>query len=197
MIIGLMGGIGSGKSTILNYLQNEYKCQIIQSDLVAKELMQPGQKAFEMIKEAFPQVISGDNIDSLKLSQIVFSDKVSLAKLNSITHPATIEEISNRIKKSDAKNIVVESALLIGSGIENMCDEIWFVYCDMEERITRLIFNRGYTREKAIRIINNQPTDEEYNFYADEFIDNSFSENKTKEQIDIIMAKNICNNVNM
>lgn len=192
MVIGLMGGVGSGKSTVLDYLEKNYNAYIIQSDYVAKEIMEPGQSAFEEISKTFPQVIVGDKIDSHKLAEIVFNDKEKLKLLNSITHPATIKEVINRINKSKNDIVVVESALLIGTGIEKYCDELWFVFCEKEKRIERLMKSRGYTREKAEGIIKNQPSDEEYNVKADEFIDNSYSENDTREKIDILLSMMSC-----
>lgn len=192
MIIGLMGGVGSGKSTVLNYLRDQYNAEIIQSDMVAKEVMKPGFEAFNEIKQAFPDVISDNAINNNRLAGIVFNDKEKLKQLNSITHPATVKEIISRINSSSKNIIVVESAILPGSGLEEICDELWFVFCEKETRIKRLMDSRGYTREKALNIINNQPTDEEYNTISDEFIDNSYSENKTWEHIDYILSLREC-----
>lgn len=192
MVIGLMGGIGSGKSTVLEYLEKNYNAQIIQSDHVAKEIMKPGHDVFHKIEQTFPEVIMENKINSEKLSQIVFSDKENLKILNSITHPGTVQEIIDRIKESNREIIVVESALLIGSGVEEYCDELWFVYCEREKRIERLMDSRGYSREKAEGIIQNQPTEDEYNIHADEFIDNTYSVEKTKEQIDLLLSMMPC-----
>lgn len=192
MIIGLMGGVGSGKSTVLNYLRDQYNAEIIQSDMVAKEVMKPGFEAFNEIKQAFPDVISDNAINNNRLAGIVFNDKEKLKQLNSITHPATVKEIISRINSSSKNIIVVESAILPGSGLEEICDELWFVFCEKETRIKRLMNSRGYTREKALNIINNQPSDEEYNTISDEFIDNSYSENKTRERIDYMLSLREC-----
>lgn len=192
MVIGLMGGVGSGKSTVLDYLENNYNAYIIQSDHVAKEIMTPGYEVFEQISQHFPEAIDEGRIVAEKLSSIVFNDKDKLKLLNSITHPGTVTEIIKRIKGSNEDIIVVESALLIGSGLEQYCDELWFVFCEKEKRIARLMESRGYSREKADGIINNQPSDEEYHFQADEFIDNSYSFEKTKEQIDVLLSMQPC-----
>ena len=192
MVIGLMGGIGSGKSTVLDYLASNYNAYIIQSDHVAKEIMTPGYKVFDKIAECFPEAIDYGKIVTEKLSEIVFRDKEKLKLLNSITHPGTVEEIEKRIRMSKADIIVVESALLMGSGLEKLCDEIWFVYCEKEKRIERLMESRGYTKEKAESIMENQPSDEAYNLGADEFIDNTYSEEKTREQIDILLSMQEC-----
>lgn len=192
MVIGLMGGVGSGKSTVLDYLESNYNAYIIQSDHVAKDIMTPGYKVFEKLSECFPYAVDEHGVITEKLSQIVFNDKEKLKLLNSITHPGTIEEIIKRIKESKAGIIVVESALLIGSGLEEYCDELWFVYCEKEKRIARLMESRGYSREKAEGIIKNQPSDDEYKEKADEFIDNTYSVEMTKEKIDILLSMQEC-----
>lgn len=192
MVIGLMGGVGSGKSTVLNYLEQNYLAYIIQTDHVAKEIMEYGHEAYNKIHKEFPSVIEKGKINNAKLAQIVFADKEALNKLNSITHPATIRETINRIKRSKKDIIVVESALLMGTGIEEYCDKIWYVFCEKEKRIERLIKDRGYSREKAEGIINNQPTDEQYRKVADEIIDNTYSVNDTKAQIDLLLSMQEC-----
>ena len=192
MIIGLMGGIGCGKSTVLNYLEQTYNAYIIEADKVAKEIMNPGNAVYNKIADNFSEAIRDGNIDRNILADIVFHDKEKLTLLNAITHPGTIDEIKSRIRQADDNMIVIESAILPGSGLEEYCDELWFVYCELEERIRRLMKYRSYSREKCLEIIKNQPGDEEYNTYADEYIENTYSENNTKEQIDIILQKANC-----
>lgn len=192
MIIGVMGGVGSGKSTVLNYLENNYEANIIEADKVAKEVMLPGNDVYNEIVKTFPEVIVDNKIDSKKLAEIVFNNKEQLEKLNSITHPGAVKEIVSRIKSSKNRIIVVESAILLGSGVEQYCDELWFVFCNRDTRIKRLIQTRGYSKEKCISVIESQPTDEEYNKAADEFIDNSYSEENTREQIDLILNTSAC-----
>ena len=192
MIIGVMGGVGSGKSTVLNYLENNYEANIIEADKVAKEVMLPGNDVYNEIVKTFPEVIGDNKIDSKKLAEIVFNNKEQLEKLNSITHPGAVKEIVSRIKSSKNRIIVVESAILLGSGVEQYCDELWFVFCNRDTRIKRLIQTRGYSKEKCISVIESQPADEEYNKAADEFIDNSYSEENTREQIDLILNTSAC-----
>ena len=192
MIIGVMGGVGSGKSTVLNYLENNYEANIIEADKVAKEVMLPGNDVYNEIVKTFPEVIVDNKIDSKKLAEIVFNDKEQLEKLNSITHPGAVKEIISRIKSSKNRIIVVESAILLGSGVEQYCDELWFVFCNRDTRIKRLIQTRGYSKEKCISVIESQPADEEYNKGADEFIDNSYSEENTRQQLDLILNTSAC-----
>lgn len=192
MVIGLMGGVGCGKSTVLNYLEKKYNAYIIESDKVAREIMNPDNEVYDEIANSFPEVIQNGKINRERLAEIVFCEEEKLERLNGIIHPGAIKEIVKRIENANNDIIVVESAIILGSGVEKYCDELWFVYCDLETRIARLMNSRGYSREKCISIIKNQPQDEEYNRNADEYIDNSHSEEQTEEQIDIVLGKEDC-----
>lgn len=192
MVIGLTGGVGCGKSTVLNYLEKAYHAYVIEADKVAKEIMNSENEVYYQIADVFPAAIDDGKINRDVLSDIVFNDSEKLSQLNAITHPGTIKEILQRIKKSENDIVVVESAILPGTGIEEYCDELWFVYCDFEIRIERLMKSRGYSREKCISMIKRQFSDEEYNACADEYIDNSDLEVKTREQIDMILRKVDC-----
>ena len=113
MVIGLMGGVGCGKSTILGYLEKTYHACIIEADKVAKEIMNPGNEVYDEVAKAFPEVIRNGYIDRNILADIVFRYEEKLTKLNAITHPGTIKEISNMIAKAENNLIVLESAILI------------------------------------------------------------------------------------
>lgn len=191
MIIGVTGGIGAGKSTILEYLENRYHAAIIQADDVAKELMMPGGQAYKAVTDYFGEVILTDGygspIDRTVLSEIVFNDEKQLQILNSLTHPAVKNEIRRRIEKYQSEGIsiiVIEAALLIQAGYQDLLDELWTVYADKETRIERLISSRNYTREKANSIISSQLSDEEMKAAADFVIDNSGNTESTCSQID-------------
>ena len=154
--------------------------------------MEKGYEAYEKIKEYFSDCFDGDVINRERLSKTVFENENSLKLLNSITHPATVNEIKKRVAESQNPIIVVESALLIGSGLDEICTDLWFVFCEENKRVQRIMYIRGYSKEKAYSIIANQPSDEEYNCAADEFIDNSYDINYTKEQIDILLSMMEC-----
>lgn len=193
MIIGIVGGVGCGKSTVLTYLKEKYNAYIIEADKVAKEIMEKGNEVYNKVIREFPESLDkDDNIDRKKLAEIVFNDAKKLEALNNITHPGTIKEITDRINNSSNQLVIVESAILIGSGIDKMCDEIWYVYCDLEKRIKRLMDSRGYSEEKTRNVIMNQMSEEEFNRVSDEFIDNSNSEEETHEQIDFILSSQFC-----
>lgn len=192
-VIGVTGEVGSGKSVVLSILEKDYHAETILADLVAHDLMQPGGKSYEDIVEAFGDGILNDDgtIDRVKLGNIVFHDAEKLQKLNAITHPNVKEEIKNRIQKireqGTASMILLEAALLIESGYEDVYDELWYIYVDRETRYRRLQEGRGYTREKTDSIMQKQLTEEQFRKYADVVIDNSYSIEETKQQI-----RNIC-----
>lgn len=200
MILGITGGVGSGKSTVLSYLSQKYDAKIIEADYVAKCIMNPGYDAYDKIIDAFPNIVlDGEgHIDRASLASIVFTDKNRLETLNSIVHPEVKKEIKsiiyNTLQETPNRLIVIEAALLIEDGYKEICDQIWYVYCELETRIQRLMDSRGYSRYKSISIINNQMSDEEYEKYTDAKIDNSNTAEECNMQIDkLLNIDNMCN----
>lgn len=194
MIIGITGGVGSGKSTVLKYLYERYNAYIIEADAVAKEIMTKGHNVYNRVIEAFPEIEldSSGEIDRQVLASIVFNNQKKLELLNSIVHPGVKEQIKSTIQSvqnnTPERIIVIEAALLIEDGYKQICDVIWYVYCEKEERIRRLIESRGYTRSKAIEIMSNQMSEEEFTSNTDAFVDNSKSEEATHMQMDRLIA---------
>ena len=192
MVIGVMGGIGSGKSEVLNYMETKHHATIIEADKIAHDILLNDESVKSQAKKLFPDAFNGDEIDTDKMADIVFNDPNKLEALNSLTHPPTINEIINQITNAKSKYVVVESALFLGEEVADLTDELWFIYCDKKERIRRLIETRGYSKEKAVAIIANQPNDEDYNSAADEFIDNTGDFDKTIEQVDFALSTMEC-----
>lgn len=188
-VIGVTGGVGSGKSVVLSVLEKEYGAETILADLVAHDLMEPGAKSYQQIVEAFGTEVLNENqtINRQKLGEIVFSNHEKLEKLNAITHPNVREEICRRIadikEKGEASAIILEAALLIESGYEDIYDELWYIYVDRETRYQRLYEGRGYSRAQTDSIMEKQLSEEEFRAHAQVIIDNSHSIGKTKEQI--------------
>lgn len=192
MVIGVMGGIGSGKSEVLNYMETKHHATIIEADKIAHDILLNDESVKSQAKKLFPDAFNGDEIDTDKMADIVFNDPNKLEALNSLTHPPTINEIINQITNAKSKYVVVESALFLGEEVADLTDELWFIYCDKKERINRLVKTRGYSKEKAVAIIANQPNDEDYNSSADEFIDNTGDFDKTIEQVDFALSTMEC-----
>ena len=188
-IIGITGGVGSGKSEILNILKNDYQAKIIQSDHVAPELMVPGAKSYDAIVQAFGNEILNEDqtINRPILGEIVFRDETKLSLLNSITHKNVDEEILSRIDQFEKEEpeglLVIESALLVGAGYEKRFDQLWYIYTREEVRYERLKASRGYSDEKIKQMIEKQQKEEEFKSMASNIIDNSGDLEDTKAQI--------------
>lgn len=196
IVLGITGGVGSGKSRVLTELHDKYNAYIIEADKLAHELMEPGESIYKAIVEAFGVDILYSNepyaIDRTKLGAIVFSDKDKLNKLNSIVHPLVKESILQTIKTAKANGIelfVIEAALLIEDGYKAICDELWYVYVNQETRINRLMLQRNYTREKSLSIMQSQSSDDYYKENTDFTIDNNGDYEATSKQIEAQLNK--------
>ena len=186
-ILGITGGVGCGKSAVLGILEKEYGAYVIQADIVAHELMEPGQASYQAIVEHFGQeiLLEDGHIDRKALGAIVFSDEKKLAILNSLTHPAVKEEIRRRITErlnisAEHAFIVIEAALLLEDHYDEICNEIWYIYADREVRFDRLAASRGYTREKSQSMMDNQMSEDELRRRCQAVIDNSGTLEETK-----------------
>lgn len=191
IVLGITGGVGSGKSKVLYDLKENYNAYIVEADKLAHELMLPGKTIYNQVVKAFGDEILSDgpasNIDRKKLGDIVFNDREKLSLLDSISHPLVKENIVNQIKiakeEGNIKLFVIEAALLIQDGYSEICDEIWYIWVEKEERIKRLMASRGYTREKCISMMKSQADDEYYKKYANFTINNQFDYTNSSNQL--------------
>ena len=178
-VLGITGGVGSGKSMVVDYITRTFRVRAIQADLVAHALMEPGGDCYERIAAYFgKEILKSDlTIDRKKLGAVVFADREKLKKLNSLVHPRVKEFIAAEIRKEryagKTSLLVIEAALLIEDHYEVFCDEIWYVYAKKEVRQRRLVSMRGYSKEKVEQIMKNQLSDEEYRKYCHFIVDNS------------------------
>lgn len=187
-IIGVTGGVGAGKSTVLSILEADYSGEILMADEIGREVMEPDGICFRPVADMFGPEILDDTgkLNRAKIAEKVFQDERALADLNAVIHPAVRTEVERRLnefKKNGKQLVLIESAILLEAGYKALCDEIWYVYADRETRISRLMADRGYSREKCLGIINSQMTDAELKKEADRIIDNGGSIEWTKEQI--------------
>lgn len=179
MVIGLMGGVGSGKSTVADILKNEYGAHLLLTDDIAKDLYKKGKRCYEKIVKLFGVEIldSTGEIDRKKLASIVFADKNKLEQLDLIVHPLVMDEVIRRIemirKQESNPCIVIETALLISAGYRQLCDQVWYVSVDDIVRQKRLQESRGYSLEKIQAILNNQMSESEYSDNSDKILYNS------------------------
>lgn len=191
MVIGITGGVGCGKTTVLEYINKKYEAYVIEADKVAHKLMEPGTITYGRICKAFGSDILDEKgaIDRKRLGNIVFCKPEALKLLNSIVHPDVKKYIIDIIRENKYEFILLEAALLIEAGYMDICDELWYIYTDDKTRIKRLMESRGYSEEKAISIIKNQLSQEEFEKHCDIKLDNSLSFQNTMKQIDKILSQ--------
>ena len=188
-VIGITGGIGSGKSTVIDVINENYDCYIMNTDQMAAHLMQKGNAAYVKTVEYFGKEILQEDgeIDRKKLAQRVFKSEMELLKLNSFTHPLVREEILRQIEQEKAKSgtsmesklIIVETALPYEAHLKDYCDEIWYVTASLEVRRERLMQHRNYSVEKINDIFNKQLTEMAYKEFSTHVLVND----TTKEEI--------------
>lgn len=189
-VIGITGGIGTGKTTVLNIFKTEFNADIIEADKIGHLILEPGTIGYQNVIDIFGEGILDMEskepvkpIDRKKLGQIVFNSEKELEKLNSVTHPLIHAKIEDIINQSNNKLIIIEAAILITTSLKELCDEIWFIHADINTRIQRLSEGRGISKEKAMLVMNNQPDESDYNKECNVIIDNSYTVDNTLLQI--------------
>ena len=176
MVIGLTGGVGCGKSTVMEILQREYGAKLLIADDIGHVVMEKGHPAYDAVREQFGEGIlcEDGSIDRGALAQLVYADERKLNQLNAIIHPCVVEEISEKLQEWRTEPLIVlETAILFETGCEAFCDEIWGIHTNREIRIKRLMESRGYTREKAESIMKQQMGEEEYQKRCDRVLPNN------------------------
>lgn len=188
--IGITGGIGAGKSEVLNYIRAHYNCEIYLADEVAHLVKQPGTPAYrELLGLLGPDVLGADGqIDKNAMAGKIFASSGLLEQVNGIIHPAVKNFLMERLEKAkmaaDAEFFFVEAALLIEGGYLALVDEMWYIYADETVRRERLRRARGYEEEKISRIMSKQLTEEAFRKNCDFVIDNGGDFQEACRQID-------------
>lgn len=188
-VIGITGGIGSGKSYVLTIMKELYGAVVCQTDDVAHQLQTKGEVCYQKIAEKFGETILTEDgeIDRKRLGEIVFRDADKLQKLNAIVHPAVKKRVCEEIEKARENRcelFLIESALLMEDHYEEICDELWYIYADVNVRRKRLKTSRMMKEEKIDLVMQAQASEEAFRRYCDRTIDNSGTMEDTKEQIE-------------
>ncbi len=191
-IIGLTGGIGCGKSLVAG-LVSESGVPVVDADLIAREVVEPGTKCHHEIVEKFGTSILGPDrkIDRKKLGGIVFADAARRAELESITIPgiqAGIEVALANLEESGHHAAVVEAALLHENRRAARFECVICVYCDQDTQLRRIVARDGIPVEEARQRINAQMDSREKARLSDHVIDNSGSPEETKRQVSTLLA---------
>ena len=188
-VIGLTGGIGSGKSTVSNYLKSK-GCHIIDSDEISRAVTGPGGPALEPILMEFGVKVFNEDgtLNRKALAKMVFSDDLKRKKLEDIVVTMVVNEFHAQVEhlkeEGYAGIVVFDAPLLFEFGLQEFCDETWFVNAGIETRIARVIRRDGATREEVMKRIDSQMPSYEKEQLADHTINNSLDENWLFEQLD-------------
>lgn len=191
--VGLTGGIGSGKSTVAGMLA-EHGVPVIDADLIAREVVEPGQPALSELAEAFGTEIlhSDGSLNRAELARRAFVDEEHTLLLNSITHPRIREETDRRFAAAEqggASSVIYDMPLLVDNGLHTGMDLTVVVDVDVETRIARLVSSRGLDEQDARRRILAQIDDETRRAAADVIIDNNGGLDELAPQIELLMVR--------
>lgn len=193
ILVGLTGGIGSGKSTVINHFI-ELGVNCYQADKEAKKLMGSDQDLIEKIKNSFGEnIYINSKLDRKKLSSIVFRNKQKLDLLNSIVHPSVNKHFINYCKGLKDIYIIKEVAIIFETGTQDKFDKIILVKAPKEERINRIIDRDKCNRQDVIDRINNQIEDDDKMDKCDFIIDNINLEDIPNKVLEI--HKSILNSI--
>jgi dephospho-CoA kinase len=187
LVIGLTGGIASGKSTVSKKLK-EFGATIIDADLIAREVIKKNEPAWQRIKDYFgPGILlpSGE-INRKALGNIIFNNAEARTFLNQVTHPEILKRCKDLINYYQGQGrdpIVLDVPLLIESGANAMVEKIWIAYCSKVTQIQRLMTRDGLNYSEALKRIEAQMPLEEKVKFADEVINTEGSLEETENQI--------------
>lgn len=187
IILGVTGGIGSGKSTVSSILK-ELGAFVIDADVISRQVVMPGEKALAELTEVFGRDILDEwgQLQRKKLAGVVFNDKEKLKILNAIVHKYVAERIEDNVKEQLAKKtevIVIDAPIPIKTGFLDLCHRVWTVSAAEELRIKRVMERNGMSYEEAVARINSQIPEEEYNNIADTVINNDLDYFSLKDQV--------------
>ncbi len=187
-VIGLTGGIGSGKSTVALMLEQK-GASLLSADAVGHEVYLPGQPAWREVIDAFGRQIVADDetIDRKKLGAIVFSDPEQLRRLNAITHVRMKEIMRNKLddeRSRGTRTAVLEAALLFDAGWDDLADEIWVTVLPPQVAAERTAERSGISVEEALSRIAAQMSNEERAARSQILIDTDCPLEQTRGQVD-------------
>ena len=178
---------------MLAVLKENFGAKIILADLVAHELMEPGSEGLKKVTEALgTSFLAPDgSVDRKALADVIFRNKDALRTMNSIIHPLVWKTMKEAAEAAEEHLVIIEAAVF-DTAPKDLFDELWYVYTTKENRIIRLMANRGYSREKCEDIIGRQASEEEYRALCDRVIDNNGDESDIKRQLKEILDHEIC-----
>lgn len=192
--IGITGGVGAGKSAILDFIREHYRAKVVLADDLAKKLMEPGTACHKKLLAAFGGngVFDEDGVmDREKMAALLFTKPEKRQEMNAIVHPAVKEEILRQVaaerEKGELSWFFLEAALLIEEHYDAICDELWYIYTSEEKRRQRLEQNRGYSPERIERMMASQLPEQVFFEHCAVVIDNNGTPEEAIRQVTEIL----------
>lgn len=177
-VIGLTGGAGCGKSFVASVLMERFPVEVIFTDEIARQQMEPDGCSYQAVVQKFgKEILQPDGrIDRGHLARIVFQKEDTKKILNQLTHPQVRQEVLRRLAQYRDSGcylaVFVETALLLEAGYQEFCDEVWYIWASVKERKQRLLKSRGYTNERIEAMFRSQASEAEFFACADRIIEN-------------------------
>ena len=192
LLIGLTGGIGSGKSTVAAMLRDQ-GIRVVDADQIAREVVEPGQPALAELVEVFGQDILNDDgsLNRQELANRAFATEEATNALNTITHPRIEQETQRQFDLAAAEKenfLVYDMPLLVERGLHEEMDMVIVVHTDIEERVRRLVERRGLDEDDVRRRMSHQVDDVTRLASADVLIDNNGSIDHLRKQVNDFLA---------
>ena len=160
VILGITGGAGSGKTTVVEKIQELVPAVFLHCDVIAHQLMEPGKASYEALIREFGEEIlepGQQTISRPRLAAVAMATETTRKRLNELTHPLVRKAVEEELKRLETEGFegvaVIEAALLIEAGYKDICDSLWYVYAPVEDRIRRMKEKRGYSEEKIANIL--------------------------------------------
>lgn len=182
LILGITGGAGSGKTTVVEQIEKTVPTVFLHCDVIAHKLMEPGGASYDALVEEFGKGILEEEhqknspISRPKLAKVAMATEESRLRLNELTHPLVQQAVEGELKRLAEEDFcgvaVIEAALLIEAGYKSICDSLWYVHAPLEHRIRRMKEKRGYSDEKIAGILAGQLSEAEFKANADVVIEN-------------------------
>ncbi|MEW6624370.1 MAG: dephospho-CoA kinase [Bacillota bacterium] len=186
-VIGLTGGIASGKTTVASIL-DRLGARVIDADLIAKEIVEPGKPALQDIIKYFGKdvLLPDGRLNREYLGDLIFGNPEDREKINSITHPRIIKEVEDRLEKcrqEGIKVVILDVPLLLETGMDDMVDEVWLAAVDEMTQVKRIIARDKLSKEQAMQRIASQMPLKEKIKRADKVIDTGCSKSSLETRV--------------
>lgn len=188
-IIGLTGGIGTGKTTVSNYLTDAYHLPVLDADIYAREAVEPGSEVLNKIFERYGSVVGlpDGSLNRRRLGEIVFNNDVERQWLEQQIHPYVRDRFRSELDALVAPTVVLVVPLLFEAGMSDLVTEIWVVSCSPSQQIKRLMERNQLTLEQAQARINSQISIQEKVARADVVLHNSSTLKALLKQVDLAL----------